>query len=220
MQRQKAIARCAKSAAHASAFLERLQRRSRRSSILVAEGDVIVDVVAESRECGRPRSATRQTDSMRCRSADPFRNSGCRGGRRAIHRGAPSTGCCCFHPAIASGSPVSFTDGVRGQPEAARGRNDTGAHVAEAVQIRRDRHERIRRHVIANDDVACTRGMGAQHQGHRRRLRADRRSARNQLGSGSSSKGNSPPESVHEFNMRLLSGQRNHNGSVHLSSTA
>src|SRR2546428_1701303 len=44
-------------AAHTFAFLERLPRRSRRSGILVAEGDVAMDVVADGLDAAAARGA-------------------------------------------------------------------------------------------------------------------------------------------------------------------
>src|SRR6185437_4921632 len=64
-------------AANAAAFVERLLGRLRRSSVLVAEGDVAMNVVADGLDVGPAGRRAGKKASTQCRRAGWSRSSGC-----------------------------------------------------------------------------------------------------------------------------------------------
>ena len=91
-------------AANAGAFVERLPRRLRRSSVLVAEGDVAMNVVADGLDVGPAGRRAGKKASTQCRRAGRSRSSGCQQ-KAIVSAGKSSTA----DAATASGRPESRT---------------------------------------------------------------------------------------------------------------
>ena len=89
MQRQKRDRQVGEVAAHAPPLLVGVPGGPGRAGVLVAEGDVIVDVVADRLHAAPARRACRRTATRRCPRGGRCRSSGCPAGRPAPRRAGP-----------------------------------------------------------------------------------------------------------------------------------
>jgi hypothetical protein len=157
--------------AHAGALVVGLPRRLGGPGVLVAEGDVLVDEVADGLDpppAGRPVAeegprhlgepiglavaAAQQEDEAVLREILD---------RVLLRRGGDHVGLTAV-----------VDDRVGGEPERARGRDDAAAPVAEGVAVRGDGDRGAGDEVIGHDQIGDAREVHVQHQDHRRRLDA------------------------------------------------
>ena len=181
MQRQNATARCAKSRHTPFRSLKRFPRRPGRARVLVAERDVLMDVVADRLNRG-PSPVALPNRSRRCPRAGRSRSIGCRAETRRHSSGRSCTACCCSEARSASGCPSRSRWRRRTAASRPAGATIRRAPVAEDVPVeRRSGPTGSVIRSIRDDDVAGPRVVDVQHQHHRRRLRDNRRSVRSRL---------------------------------------
>ena len=158
-------------AAHAPAFLERLPRRSRRSGVLVVEGDVVMDVVADGLDAAR--AGGRVAEQVPRDAGQPIGlavSAAEQEDERLLGQ--------IFHRVLmlGHGDRIGLARVVQHAQSADSRSRPAGATmrrapVAEAIAVGRHRDDRVRDHPVGNDDVVGAGVMDVQHQHHRRRLR-------------------------------------------------
>ena len=167
------MARCAKSRQTPVRSVMAAVGGARGIGVLVVEGDALVDVVADRLDARPARSACCRTATRRSRRAGRSRSSGCRAGRRARRRAAPRPASARASGATTSGRPVSPIRKSLEMRQPPRRRDDARADVAEAVLVVASTgiggSKRIWCGVERSGEA---RRMDAEHQQHRRRLRA------------------------------------------------
>ena len=128
--------------------------RSRRSGILIAEGDVAMDVVADVVDT--VGAGVRLPDPTRGWPDDPSRNSGCRGKNDRLLEQV-------FHRVLVlrSDDRVGLAGVVhqraRREAQPAGRREHAGAPVAKAIPVGRHGHERLRDDAVWSGEVADAR---------------------------------------------------------------
>ena len=139
MQRQKVTARWAKSRQTPARSMMHVRGGLGRPGMLVAEGDVVVDIVADRLDAGPARRRGAEQRPGGLASGGRSRSSGCRAGRRGNRRAGRSTGCWAAAGTTGSGRPLSWmTASVRDRRQPG-GKGEPAADIVEAVDIFGDR---------------------------------------------------------------------------------
>lgn len=157
-------------AADTRALVECLPSRSRGARLLIVEGTVVVNEIADRLNPGPTRSCVSRTVATRLPTEGPSRNSGCPAGTPASPRADPQRRAAERREPLVRNSRISHNS-AGGESNPSRWPDNPAAPVCEPIPIRSDGDLGFRRQIIGDDDIRRPRVVDMDRRNHRSGLR-------------------------------------------------